>query len=234
MRIFLLAVIALLLVSPSDGAQVVTENSSIVVLNSGWSKFRRKVEAADVPTNTPAQSVMNRTNRNFERNRRVNDMPGTPDPNEGTVEARSAALDKTMQESRDPNAKTVDGYLYEAKIRNTFQKTIEVLFWEYEFTERANPSNVTSHQFLCGVKIKPNKEQDLSVFTTSSPGNSVSAANLPDNKTGSLFEERIVINRVEYADGTILQRQDWNYGKIKKSLDNLLSAPWGKDVCRNL
>jgi hypothetical protein len=55
-----------------------------------------------------------------------------------------------------------------------------------------------------------------------------------DNKSGNIFEERILINRVEYADGTILQRRDWNYGKIKASLIRVLETPWGRQMCRKL
>jgi hypothetical protein len=175
---------------------------------------------------------MSRNNRNFERNRRINDAPGAPDPNQGTIEARSAALEKTVQESRSSQSKIVDGFIYQAKIRNTSTKTVEVIFWEYQFTERANPSNVSSRQFLCGVKIKPTKEQELSVFSTFSPGELISASSL-DNKSGNLFQERVMINRVEYSDGTILQRKDWSYTKIKTSLDRLLETPWGKERCRS-
>jgi len=233
MRTFLLIPILILLISHSQSAQVITENSSVIVLDSKWSKSRQKVANADNQPNTPAQSAMTRTNRNFERNRKVNDPPGTPDPNEGTIEARSAALEKTVQESRSSKSKVVDGFIYQAKIRNASTKTIEILFWEYQFKERANPANVSSRQFLCGVKIKPDKEQELSVFSTFSPSDLISADSL-DNKSGNPFEEEILINRVEYADGTILQRKDWSYAKIKASLVRILETPWGQEMCRKL
>jgi hypothetical protein len=210
-----------------------TENSLVVVLGSKWSKSRQKVVNADNKTNIPAESAMTRTNRNFERNRRVNDQPGAPNPNEGTIEARSAALERSVQESRSSKSKAVDGFIYQAKIRNASTKTIEILFWEYQFKELANPANVSSREFLCGVNIKPDKEQELSVFSTFSPSDLISAGSL-DNKTGNIFEEKILINRVEYADGTILQRKDWSYSKIKASLNSVLEIPWGQEMCRKL
>lgn len=176
---------------------------------------------------------MPRSNRNFERNQRVNNTPGNPDPNERTIDARSAALEKSVQESQSTKFKTVDGFMYRAKIRNANTKIIEILFWEYQFKERANPANVSSRQFLCGVNIKPDKEQELSVFSTSSPGDLISAESL-DNKSENLFEEQILINRVEYADGTIWQRKDWKYAEIKKSIEHVLETPWGREMCRNL
>jgi hypothetical protein len=233
MRTFLLIPILILLISQSQSAQVMTENSLVVVLGSKWSKSRQKVVNADNKTNIPAESAMTRTNRNFERNRRVNDQPGAPNPNEGTIEARSAALEKSVQESRSSKSKAVDGFTYQAKIRNASTKTVEVLFWEYQFKELANPANVSSREFLCSVNIKPDKEQELSVFSTFSPSDLISAGSL-DNKSGNIFEEKILINRVEYADGTILQRKDWSYAKIKASLVRVLEIPWGQEMCRKL
>ena len=234
MRTVLLMSVLILLISQSQNAQTTTENSStVVVLNSKWSRSRQKVENVDIQPNIPAQSMMNRNNRNSARNQRVNDTPGTPDPNEKTIEARSAALEKVVQESRSSKDKTVDGFLYQSKIRNAGTKIIEILFWEYKFKERANPASVSSRQFLCGVNIKPNKEQELSVFSTFSPSDLISVNSL-DNKTETLYEEEILINRVEYADGTIWQRKDWNYSEIKKSIDRALATPWGREMCRNL
>lgn len=233
MRTFLLITILILLISQSQSAQIITEESSIVVLGSKWLKSRQKIENTDNKTNTPADSAMTRSNRNFERNRRINDQPGTPNPNEGTIEARSAALEKTVQESRSSKFKPVDGFTYQAKIRNVSTKTIEILFWEYQFKERANTANVSSHEFLCSVNIKPNKEQELSVFSTLSPSDIISASSL-DNNSGNVFEEKVLINRIEYADGTILQRKDWSYAKIKESLDRVLKTPWRQEMCRKL
>ncbi len=233
MRTFLLLLTLMLLISQNQSAQVMTENSSIVVLGSKWSKSRQKFEDTDNKPVTPAQSVLPRSNRNFERNQRVNDTPGTPDPNERTIEGRSAALEKAVQESRTSKSKTVDGFTYQAKIRNASTKTIEILFWEYQFKELANPANVSSRQFLCGVDIKPEKEQELRVFSTASPGSLISAGSL-GNKSANLFEEKILINRVEYSDGTIWQRKDWNYTEIKPSIARALETPWGLEMCRNL
>lgn len=233
MRIILLILFSILLTSYGLNAQIVTENSPVEVLGSSWLKSRLKVDNTNNKTNNPADSVMTRNNRNFERNRRINDQPGARDPNEGTIEARSAALEKTVQESRSSKTKVVDGFIYQAKIRNASTRTVEILFWEYQFKERANPANVSSHKFLCNVNIKPGKEYELSVFSTFSPSDLISAGSL-DNTSGNLFEETILINRVEYADGTSLQRRDWNYAQIKASLARVLETAWGREMCRKL
>jgi hypothetical protein len=233
MRVFLFIPILILLVPQSLIAQVKTENSSVEVISSKWSKYRQKVEKSDDQTTTPARSALSPINRNFERNKRVNDPVGAIDPNTQTIEGRSAALEKNVQEARSPKTKVVDGFLYQAKVRNASRNTIEVLFWEYQFTERANPANTVSRQFLCGVQIKPGKDEDLKAFSTLSPSNVISVESL-SNKSGNLFEEKILINRVEYADGSIWQRKDWSYTDMKPAITRVLETPWGMEMCRNL
>jgi hypothetical protein len=233
MRTFLLLPILMLLISQNQNGQVAAEDSSVIVLSSKWSKYRQKIDKPDKQTTVPAQSVANRANRNFERNRRVNDPVGVPDPNADTIEGRSAALEKNVQEARSPKSASVDGFVYQVKIRNASANTIEVLFWEYQFKERTNPANIVSRQFLCGVKIKSDKERELSGFSTFSPSNTISVDSLID-KSGNLFEEKIFINRIEYADGKIWQRGDWSYTDMKPAIARALETPWEMEMCRSL
>ena len=233
MRVFLFIPILILLISQSQNAQVKSENSSVEVLGSKWTKTRQKIENPDDQPTAAAQSALSPGNRNFARNRRINDPVGAPDPNEGTIEARSAALEKTVQESRTTKFKVVDGFLYQAEIRNATRNTIEVLFWEYQFKERANPANVVSLQFLCTVNIKPEKKHELRIFSTASPSGVVSINSL-DNKSGNLFEEKILINRIENADGSIWQRTGWSYSDMKQSIARAIETPWGMEMCRKL
>jgi hypothetical protein len=172
-------------------------------------------------------------NKYFERTRRANVPAGEIDPNEFTIDGRRAALDKAMQESRTPKAKSIDGFNYQVKIRNSGSKVIEVLFWEYQFKETANPSNVVRRQFLCGVNIKPEREKELQAFSLLGPSNVISVGSLA-KQPGNLFIEKVVINRVEYADGTILQRKGWNFAEMMPAIKHALGTPWGAEMCRNL
>lgn len=223
--------ILILLMPQSQNCQVQTENSSIEVISSKWSKYRQKVENPDNQIVRQTLSAGDAANRNFARTRRVNDPVGTPDPNADTIEGRSATMDKNMREANSPKTSLVDGFAYEAKIKNAGSSTIEILYWEYNFKEKANPANSVSRNFLCGVNIKPKKMQELWIFSASSPINLISVDSL-DDKSGSLFDEKIVINRVEYSDGTAWQRKDWNFKDLKSSISRALETPWGKEMCR--
>jgi hypothetical protein len=212
-------------VAPSDG-------SSLVVVGSRYEKSRHTLEFADASNPGPAPA-MTAANRNFERNRRINDPAGVRDPNADTLDARSAAMEKSVQESRAPKRKEVDGYEYRVKFRNAGAKAVEVVFWEYQFTDSSNPSNVARRQFLCGVGIKPGKDKDVISFSVSGPSNVVSAGSLA-TESGPTFGERVVVNRVEYADGTLWQRKDWNFTEVRESIKHATSTPWGTEMCRGL
>ena len=230
MRTLLLLPLLLTTVSPfQNGAGDV---APITVVSLKWTKSQQKVEHADTQDPAPAPA-MNAANKNFERNRRINDPAGVRDPNADTLDGRSAALEKAVRESRAPKSETVEGYAYRVKVQNAAQKPIEVLFWEYQFEETANPSNLTRRQFLCGVQLKGGKEKELQAFGGSGPAGAISAESLA-NKAANPFAERVIINRIEYADGTIWQRKDWNYAEVRASIQRAVSTPWGTEMCRAL
>ena len=232
MRTLLLLPLLLLLVLPAQNVVGFGEDSSVVVLSFKWTKSRQKIEKLDSAGTTPAPAMIP-ANKNFERNRRANDPAGVRDPNADTIDGRSAALERSVQESRSVQSKPIDGFAYRVKVQNASTKVIEVLFWEYRFTETAQPTNVARRQFLCGVNIKPAKEKELQAFSPSRPGDVISVGSLA-GKSGSLYKETVVINRVEYADGSIWQRKDWNFAEVRLTLARAIQTPWGLEMCRGL
>src|SRR6185295_10416917 len=152
MKTLLLLSLLLSLLVPFQGPMVSSDASPLTVANFKWSRERRKVDAAPVEGNAPA-SAMIPQNRNFARNARINDPQGVRDPNGDTLDGRSAAMDKNVAESRAPKSQTLDGYAYRIKVQNPTTKIVEIVFWEYQFHDPANPDLVARRQFLCGVNI---------------------------------------------------------------------------------
>jgi hypothetical protein len=189
-------------------------NSPVSVLSFRWFKDRQVVESTD--TTVTAQrglNAMDRNNRNLERNRRVNDTAGR-NPTDESIEARSAALERIVEESRETKAPRVEGFTYQAKIQNNSAKPVKIVFLEFQFTEKANPANVSRRQFVCHAKMKPEKRDDLQIFSLIAPGGVVSVGSLK-KKTNDEFQETVLINRVEYDDGSVWQRKGWDFEAVK-------------------
>ena len=209
-----------------------TENSPLVVTSFKWSRERRTTDAQP-EQGTVAQRAMIPQNKVFARNARVNDPAGARDPNADTLDGRSEALEKSVQESRSTKPKSTDGYAYKIKVQNPGPKPIEIVFWEYQFQDRADPSLVARRQFLCGVNIAASKSKDLEGFSLSGPSEVVNVKTLA-NKSDNAFKERVVINRVEYTDGSIWQRKDWSLNEVKASYERVLHEQWTPGTCKGL
>lgn len=206
-------------------------DSLITVVNWKWSKTRRTIDTGLVEGTTPMRAVIP-ANKVSQRTARVNDPVGVRDPNEDTIDGRSAALEKSVQESRSPGKQTLDGFLYHTKVHNAGKKTIDVLFWEYQISNSVKSDMVSTRQFLCGVEIRPNKDKELEGFSVSSPTDVVSVESLANNSNP--MQERVIINRVEYSDGSIWQRKDWSFQDIKLSYQRLLKEAWIPGTCKAL
>ncbi|MGI8835941.1 MAG: hypothetical protein ACR2H4_04810 [Pyrinomonadaceae bacterium] len=202
----------------------------VLVLGFHWNRIRKTVKTE--PTGGAPAREMIADNKNYPRNARVNMPVGQRDPNEDTIDGRREAIEKIVQESRTPPPKSFDTFAYEVKVANGSKKAIDVVFWEYQFIDPANPAKPTRHQFLCGVGLKSGKEKQLQASSLAGPSDVVSAQTLA-NDSGKRFLEKVIINRVEYADGSIWQRKDWNFSEIRFSLKKALSTPW-TEMCRAL
>lgn len=222
-----------LLLSLLVPCQISTNDSSpLTVASFKWSRARRVVEAQQ-PQGTPPAQAMIPQNKNFARNARVNDPQGVRDPNADTLDGRRDALEKSVAESRAPKAEPMDGFAYRIKVQNAAEKVVEIVFWEYQFHDPANPDLVARRQFLCGVNIGAGKGKELEGFSLSGPSDVVNVKTLADNSSKP-FKEDVLINRVEYADGSIWQRKGWNLAEVKGSYDRVLREKWLPGMCKGL
>jgi hypothetical protein len=205
------------------------ETGPLVVTSYKWVKDRRPAENAVSGLVTPAPA-MTAANKNYEKQKRANAPAGARDPNADTVDARSAEIDRIVQESRE--AQPVDGFSYLVKVQNGSGKIIQTIFWEYQFREKASPANITRRQFLCSAKINPDKGKDLQVFSLSGPSDVISVKSLA-KRSADQFKEGVQINRVEYSDGTFWQRRDWNVNDLKL-IPKARSETRNMPACRSL
>jgi hypothetical protein len=210
--------------------QTPNSNSPLTVTNFKWSRARRATETKTDEGTVP-QRAMIAQNKNFARNARVNDPAGVRDPNADTIDGRSAALEKSVQDSRSTTAKSADGFAYQIKVQNTASKVIEIIFWEYQFQDPADASLLARRQFLCGVNIPGGKSKELEGFSLSGPTDVVNVNTLANK---SQNKEQVLINRVEYSDGSIWQRKDWSLNEVKASYERVLQEQWTPGMCKGL
>jgi hypothetical protein len=227
MRNLLPLILALLFLPVPQGH----DTSSLIVVSHKWSKTKQAEDKIEVPSNAPAAAMIPQ-NKNFARNVRMNEPPGARDPNQDTLDGRSAALEKSVQESRVRQPKTIDAYSYKIKVQNPTRQAIEIVFWEYQFIDRSNPQNVTRRQFLCVAGLKAGQQKEIQALSLNGPTDVVNVESLANN--ANPFDEKVMINRIEYGDGSIWQRKDWRFSEITDNYLRAVSTPWSKEMCRGL
>ncbi|HYX30893.1 MAG TPA: hypothetical protein VE863_20310 [Pyrinomonadaceae bacterium] len=212
-----------------QGLELGTSNQSVTVVSYKWSTIHDARKQQDLPSTSPAPE-MTAANKSVARNQRVNN-PNMIDTSEMTVDGRSAAMEKAVQQARNTKPESPDKYSYVMRIHNGGSKPIDVVFWEYQFVTAQPNSFTTRRQFLCGVKIKRDKDADLQGFSLLGPTPVVNASG---NRSSDQIQERVIINRIEFTDGTIWQRRDWNFAEIRDSIRRALDNPWEGEMCRAL
>ncbi|HEY6045859.1 MAG TPA: hypothetical protein VIU65_04605 [Pyrinomonadaceae bacterium] len=213
MKILLLLPFLLFSLNPAQEVKT-DDNSPVTVVSSKWFKTQRvtydqgKASLPSDPMPDPAPA-----NSNLER-RTVSESATVHDPSSDPIDKRSAELERAANKTPGPKISANDGYTYQAKIQNSSTKTVQAVFWEFQFTEKAEPANVTRRQFVCRARLKPEKSGSLEVFSRNGPSSIVSVSALQKN-ANEAFEGVVIINRVEYEDGTAWQRKGWDFDQVK-------------------
>ena len=188
--------LVVLVTSPECFAQT---ESQLSVISFGWSRYVTALDAEPewrtaVPTRQ--QQIDDRERQTVERG--YGDL------------MRSRDLRKVEREALRSSVRKGDLFNYRVRVHNTDTKTVKNIYWEYVILESQNPQNQSSRQFFCAAKIKANGRASLHAISASMPRTkAVSAKALADPKNA--FAEKVVINRIEYADGSLWQRDGWNF-----------------------
>lgn len=213
--LLLLPILLLPVTPPQDPAG--NETAPVAVVSFKWYKDRKLVETTDNTISAQPVAATTPASKSLERQRRINESAGMRDPNADTIDARSANLERINQEAREEKPPPIDGYTYQAKVLNNSTKVVKLVFLEFQFAEKTNPANVSRRQFVCRAKIKPDKRQDFEIFSRAAPNSVVSVGSLKKN-ANIVFQEKLIINRVEYDDGSVWQRKGWDFDEVKLTL----------------
>lgn len=206
---FLTLLLVLLPVLQQQPAVVEREEPDLVVTKFNWSKFRQNSDlihsALDPgpPMNEPiAIKPPPPKNESQEiKNRR--------DMNERRAEMR-ATENVAKNAQRD-----VDQYLLQLEVKNVGDNVIKSMVWEYQPTSK--PADYELRQYVCTLKAKPKESKRFELVSPFNPMKVVQA----DAKTGEAKGGKVVINRIEYADGTIWKRKGWSVLIPSETIDGL-------------
>lgn len=93
-------------------------------------------------------------------------------------------------------------YVYEVKLRNTGAKGIRKIMWDYVFFERGTETEVGRRRFVSKVNISPRSTSNVVARAAAPPASTVNARTA-GKKPEEQYSEQVVIQRVEYADGSV-------------------------------
>ena len=101
------------------------------------------------------------------------------------------------------NQKPIDLFRYRVNLKNTGIKLVKAVVWDYQASATDEFNDPVHRQFRCTTKMKPNHSERFEGFSTLPPTRVITASGTKS------FSERVILNRIEYADGTSWQRAEW-------------------------
>lgn len=107
---------------------------------------------------------------------------------------------KNLPAQEDPGSSSLH-YVYEATIKNTGEKTIRSVIWQYALFETDTDVPVGTHRFNSAVKIRPGKTAKV-VGRSKTPPAKVVRASDKSGKEPEKYSERVVIEEIQFDDGT--------------------------------
>ena len=115
---------------------------------------------------------------------------------------RRAEMDITEKNAARSGQTPSQFYFYRIQLQNTGSKLVKSVAWEFQPTGEPDPSN---RQFYCVLNAKPTEKKDYELYTPLAPSRVIDAS-----KGDAKQQGRVVINKIEYADGTFWKRTGWN------------------------
>lgn len=176
------------------------DQSRVEVVRSSWAKERIGWEGD--PFAGPIENwdeVRART-----RNERRIDDAKRGNSSEIDKIKREAKADAANIEKKHKDTRARYVFTYKTTVKNLSDKPIKSIDWDYVFYDRATESEIGRREFTSEEKIAPGKSKELTVTITRPPTQTVSVTSLNTKERDALIE-RVVVVRIDYADGTFWQ-----------------------------
>ena len=117
---------------------------------------------------------------------------------------REAKADAANIAAKHKDTRSRYVFVYKTTVKNLSDKPIKSIDWDYVFFDRETESEIGRREFTSEEKISPGKSKELTVTITRPPTQTVSVTALNTKERDALIE-RVIIVRIDYADGTVWQ-----------------------------
>jgi len=190
-------VVVLSLLLPGAAAMAQTY-PGIKLVKFSWSKERLNWEGN--PFGGPNENFHQMQFRTRSE-KRVSDAKRSNSPEVGKLE-KEAKADAAIVESANQNSAPPRYYfIYRASMKNISTKQIKEIDWDYIFVDGATGEELDRRQFTSVQNIGPGKQKELTFTVPTPPTRRISVYAL-DKKERVGIQERVIIVRVKYADGS--------------------------------
>ena len=189
----LLVLTALILLIP---LQQMPEQADLTVVKFSWTKYRQNsdlIHGADDPGPPMNEPI------SVKQPERKNEPAEVK--NKRDIQERRVDMMNAERNANNSGPRRQDYYMLRLEVKNVGQNTTKSIVWEFQPTVQT--VDVEARQYICKMKAKPNESKVFELMSPASPVKVVSA----DKKDQ---EGKVVINRIEYADGTVWKRKGWS------------------------
>jgi len=184
-------------------AQQQQSNVAVEVVKFSWSKERIGWERD--PFGGPIENF-DETRARQRNEKRIEDAKRGGNSAEVDRIKREATADAANIAAKHKDSRSRYVFVYKATIKNTSTKVIKSIDWDYVFLERGTENELGRQQFTSEEKISAGKTKELVVTIIKPPTKTISLTALNSNERGTL-DGRVVLVRIDYADGTSWQLQ---------------------------
>jgi hypothetical protein len=194
MKLLLLTTLILLIPFQQPPA-IDREEADLLVVKFTWTRQRQNndlmqgVQDPGPPLNDPVSLKPEPTNEPAAVTKRRD------------IQERRVALANAEHNGPKTSAPRQDYYFMRLEMKNVGEKTVKNIVWEFQPLAQAGDYDIK--QYICTLKAKPKENKTLQLVSPSAPVKVVSA----DKKSQ---DGKVVINRIEYADGTVWKRKGWS------------------------
>ena len=196
MKLLTLTVLIVLFSLQQTPTVIEREEADLQVVKFTWNKYRQNsdlihgVEDPGPSLNEPISL------KQPERRNEPSELKNRRD-----MQERRAEMNAAQSNASKPAERQRDQFLLRLEVKNVGTNTIKSMVWEYQPT--AQTADYDLRQYVCTMKAKPKESKTFELLSPSSPVKVVSA----DKKDQ---DGKVVINRIEYADGSIWKRKGWS------------------------